>query len=287
MDYFHDKNLLPMSITSTLKAFDSKNYIFELKHEGVRCIAYLDENSTNLRSRENQSLNDRYPELLSINTHVKCKCILDGIIIIYKNGVTCFNAFDILYMNQHPIINLPLLERKKLLEKTIQISPEISVARFVRQHGLSMFYLARNHNISALIAKQVESRYLPGSTSKDWIRIDVSAYDYYVLCGYMVNESEKIFLILGQYRSSRLLFKGIIETPLDKNFTRQYHCKKANSSPFILTPVFQREVHWLTPSLVCKVKIRYGCEFEKDMLTFEEIISDMDATTCTEYRMML
>lgn len=67
MDLFEKKNIKPMLIAEEKEPFDDINYIYELKLDGIRCIAYLDKNSVELRNKKNDKLLFRYPELSKIN----------------------------------------------------------------------------------------------------------------------------------------------------------------------------------------------------------------------------
>ena len=56
-DMFRDKNVEPMLIAENRAPFDSPDYIYELKLDGIRCLAYLDSDSTELRNKRNKRLN--------------------------------------------------------------------------------------------------------------------------------------------------------------------------------------------------------------------------------------
>mgnify|MGYP003298809079 CR=1 FL=1 len=119
-DLFQDKGIKPMLIGAEGAAFDSEDYLYELKLDGERCIAYLDPERTDLRNKRNIKI---LPELSEIHKQVNCRCILDGeltvihdrkpdLFLIQKRSMmsnpmkielefqrhpACFTAFDILY----------------------------------------------------------------------------------------------------------------------------------------------------------------------------------------------
>lgn len=141
-DLFIDKNLSPMLLYET-EPFDDENYIYELKLDGIRCLAYLDENSTELRNKRNKNVTDIYPELQNIHKYAKKKCILDGELVVFNNGVPVFYAlqsrslktdhfniklaaaknpvqfvaYDMIYLDGERITDKPLIERKKIDER--------------------------------------------------------------------------------------------------------------------------------------------------------------------------
>jgi len=86
MDLFESKVVKPMLIGEMQEAFDSPEYIYELKLDGERCIAYLDKDVTELRNKRNIKMLVKVPELSNIHKQVKCRCILDGELIVIKDG---------------------------------------------------------------------------------------------------------------------------------------------------------------------------------------------------------
>ena len=94
MDIFKRKNIKPMLIGETKEAFDSPDYIYELKLDGERCIAYLDEEGTELRNKRNLKMLPKVPELSDIHKQVNCRCILDGELIILKMVNRIFSKYN-------------------------------------------------------------------------------------------------------------------------------------------------------------------------------------------------
>lgn len=101
MDIFDSKAILPMQIPETKAPFNSPDWIYELKLDGIRCLAYLNYSSTDLRNKLNQPLLPKFPELDKLHYLSNAKCILDGELIVLKNGVPDF------YELQRRLIQLP------------------------------------------------------------------------------------------------------------------------------------------------------------------------------------
>jgi len=78
MDIFDTKGLKPMLIAEQVDPYDDIDSIFELKIDGIRCIAYCDSNGVDIRNKRDFKLLPRFPELENINKYCKDKCILDG-----------------------------------------------------------------------------------------------------------------------------------------------------------------------------------------------------------------
>jgi len=81
-----------MALSISDKPFDSADFIFEIKFDGIRCIAYLDNKSTTLKSRNNNDITNIFPELATLHQKVNARCIIDGEIIIANKGRSDFNA---------------------------------------------------------------------------------------------------------------------------------------------------------------------------------------------------
>lgn len=308
MDIFESKSIKPMLIKDMKEPFNSPDYIYELKLDGIRCIAYLNESATELRNKRNDILLPRYPELSDIHVFAKGKCILDGELVILKNGVpdffevqrrslmsdkfkielaarqhpACYVAFDILYLNNKELTDLPLLRRKEILEEIINEDAKLAISRYIVEHGMELFNLAKRQNLEGVVAKVKDSKYYFDKRTKDWIKFKYLADRDFVICGYIIKEKGITSLIIGQYRDTELLYKGHVTFGVRSNFASEYNVKKIDSSPFRLTPSGNEEAIWLEPKLVCVVQYMPN---EKGMLrqpVLKGIRDDKDPLDCQE-----
>lgn len=308
MDIFESKSIKPMLIKDMKEPFNSPDYIYELKLDGIRCIAYLNESATELRNKRNDILLPRYPELSDIHVFAKGKCILDGELVILKNGVpdffevqrrslmsdkfkielaarqhpACYVAFDILYLNNKELTDLPLLRRKEILEEIINEDAKLAISRYIVEHGMELFNLAKRQNLEGVVAKVKDSKYYFDKRTKDWIKFKYLADRDFVICGYIIKEKGITSLIIGQYRDTELLYKGHVSFGVRSNFASEYNVKKIDSSPFRLTPSGNEEAIWLEPKLVCVVQYMPN---EKGMLrqpVLKGIRDDKDPLDCQE-----
>ena len=94
MNPYADHGIKPMLIGKVQPIFDDPDFIYELKFDGVRCIAYIEKDGVELRNKRNLRLNDKFPELKDIYKQVKRPCILDGELYIYKDERTDFFAIQ-------------------------------------------------------------------------------------------------------------------------------------------------------------------------------------------------
>lgn len=280
-DLFREKNVRPMLIGAEGEAFDSSDYIFELKLDGERCIAYLNGDSTELINKRGQRMLPKTPELIGMHRHVSARCVLDGELAVIKDGrpdffeiqrrslmsnpfkiqlaaskyPACFTAFDILYMDGALVTDRPLMERKELLEGVVKSESEhFAVSRYIPEKGVSFYELARRQNLEGIVAKRLDSKYYFGKRTKDWIKIKNLKDDDFIVCGYILKEKHVISLVLGQYRGGAIIYKGHVTLGVNGDaFHSISAVERREAAPFAAPPGNERAV-WIAPRLVCTVK---------------------------------
>lgn len=282
MDLFSKKGIKPMLIANQQEPFSSKDYIFELKLDGIRCIAYLDNNYIDLRNKRDMKLGPLFPELEDIHKQVKYKCILDGELIVTVDGKpdffevqrrailrnkfkiklaanklpVTFIAYDILYFNNEQITSYPLLKRKELLNNTIIESDRIAISRYIEEKGIDLYNLVVKQELEGVVAKEKESRYYFDKRSKEWTKFKNLLDDDYVVCGYAFNRDGTNSLFLGQYSNDKLVYKGNVSLGVvGQNFKRILRHNKANNPPFAFNS--NDKITWIEPTLVISVSYMY------------------------------
>lgn len=281
MDIYEEKGIKPMLISEQKKAFDSPDWIYEVKLDGIRCIAYLDsEDGTDLRNKRDKKLLPHVPELYDIHKQVKRKCILDGELFILNNGVTdfyeiqrralmtdpfkiklsagkfpaTFTAYDIIYDTDHLVMDLPLMERKDLLSDIIMENDRINVSRYIEENGIAFFEAAKQQGLEGVVAKRKDSKYYFGKRTKDWIKFKVMETEDCIICGYIKKANNMTSLILGQYDGQRLIYKGHVTLGVSLRNLKEYSIRIKDRSPFENPPVGNDGAVWIEPELVCVVE---------------------------------
>lgn len=278
MDVFDLKDVKPMLIAEMQEPFDSPDFLYELKLDGERCIAYLDKDSTVLQNKRNLILNVRYPELSEIHKAAKVRCILDGELAVIKNGKpdfseiqhrslmsnkfkielagnkypASFTAFDILYYEDKLVTGLPLLERKKLLKKAVKENERIAVSRYIEKEGIPFYHLAAEQDLEGIVAKRKDSKYYMGKRTKEWIKFKNLKDDDFIVLGFIPNDITAS-IVLGQYRDSTIVYKGHVTLGVSReDFSIISRIPKIdNPFPIILG---SEDTQWILPQLVCTVK---------------------------------
>jgi len=280
MDIFETKNIKPMLIGEIQDAFDSPDYIYELKLDGVRCIAYLDNTGVELRNKRNLRVSPIYPELKEIHKQVKKRCILDGELIVVKDGKpdfsemqrrslmtnkfrielaasklpVSFTAYDILYLDGRILTDLPLVERKDLLQKTVKENDRLAISRYIEEKGIDLFSLTVQQNLEGIVAKHKDSKYYFDKKTKDWIKIKYLKDDDYVVCGYIEKSSNVVCIVLGQYRNNQLTYKGHVTMGVNKEVFSTIINTNRIETPYFSAPKGNENAIWIDPKLVCTVK---------------------------------
>lgn len=224
-------------------------------------------------------MNSIYPELQNIYKQVNKRCILDGELIVMKDGVpdfyeiqkrammtnslkiqiamnrypASFTAYDILYINNEQITNKPLLDRKDILQETIIENNFIAISRYIPDSGITLYNLTVEHNLEGIVAKKKDSKYYFDKKSKDWIKIKNLKDEDFVICGYIEKMNNIISLILGAYDSDILVRQGHVTLGVTSEVF-----KLIKEVPVLDIPIFKNEndknAIWINPKLVCTVK---------------------------------
>jgi ATP-dependent DNA ligase len=278
-DIFDIKGIQPMLIAEQVDPYNDTDSIFELKLDGLRCIAYCDLNETDLRNKRNMKLLPRFPELKDIYKSCKEKCILDGELIVTVDGKpdfyelqrrsmlsdpfkmqlsymkypASFVAYDILYYKDHETVDLPLMERKKILDRVILESNILSISRFIEENGIALFELAKQQQLEGVVGKKKESLYWYGKRTKDWKKIKFMADYEAIAIGYIPKQNNMTSLVLAKYNEdNELVLTNHVTLGVSLTKLREQGLKVA-PCPFRTVPKGHEDAVWIQP-MVCTVE---------------------------------
>ncbi len=223
------EKLRPM-LAVAAEPFDSPAYLFELKWDGLRALAFLN-GGTRLQSRNLREISAQYPELASLHRQVKKPgTILDGEIIALADGKPSFQrltsrmhttsppgiqrgmrenpvlyvAFDLLYYDGRPLLQEPCQKRQEMLQAVVTPGDSLLISTGLPEQGRKLFQLAAERGLEGVMGKEKNSPYLPGKRSPFWKKIRVTRSAPFVICGYTTNPAGRrdlSALILGAYAS--------------------------------------------------------------------------------------
>ncbi|MFQ6860171.1 MAG: DNA ligase [Beduini sp.] len=299
-----------MLIADQKKPFDDPNYIYELKFDGIRCLAYLESDKVDLRNKRNKEITSLFPELNEIYLQVNSRCILDGEIVVIKNNKpdffevqkrtimtnpfkiklqadrlpAAFVAYDIIFLDNELLIDKGLEERKTLINKTVHENERIAISKVFENNGIVLFNLTKAQGLEGVVAKRKGSKYFFGKESKDWIKFKVLEDQDYVVCGYIQKPNNMTSIVIGQYNNKKeLIYKGHVTLGSSLRILNQHEYKVINYSPFS-DPVHtgNENAVWLEPELVCIVEYMPSNKEGLRQPVFKGIRTDKTANECIE-----
>lgn len=269
------KKITPMLATLIEKPFDKEGWLFEVKWDGYRALAYKNRN-VHLLSRNHKSFNSRFPHIVCALQKLSGHFILDGEIVILDNkGKSHFQLlqnnqksqttpmyyiFDILNLDGQDLRLLPLIERKKILKKFLpKKSLLLRCGDYIPTQGIAFFKEAKKKGLEGIIAKNEQSTY-QSRRSKDWLKIKTGLRQEVVIGGFTEPKgSRKYFgaLLVGVYKRGQLICVGHVGSGFDENLLSNLYArlKKIISvrCPFSIPPRPNAEATWVKPKLVCEV----------------------------------
>jgi DNA ligase D-like protein (predicted ligase) len=275
----------PMLATLTDSYFSDPNWVFEPKLDGVRALALKQGGKVRLMSRNQLSLNDRYPEVVSAVSRLDVdKAILDGEVAVVSGGISRFQSlqrhllegggslvyfvFDAPQLGDYDITRLPLLVRKDLLGSFVPSqSGAIELVSHREESGEAYLEDACKRGWEGLIAKRASSPYVSGRT-KEWLKFKCSKEQEFVVGGFTDPQGSRIglgALLVGYYDDGKLMYAGKVGTgynsKLLRALTERLRDLEQDQSPFDGPPPVRKAVHWVEPEMV--VQIGFG-EWTRD-----------------------
>jgi bifunctional non-homologous end joining protein LigD len=277
----------PMLAVSDEKPFDSPDWLFEIKWDGYRAIAFIEDGKVRLVSRNQNDLTAQFSELRDLPKFVKAKtAILDGEIValdesgrssfsliqqrtgIRKGGrrvagrpdlPTLYYAFDLIYLDGLDLHRVTLEERKRALVGIISTSETLRYSDHF-DNGLDLFAAAKQQGLEGILAKTRTSFY-EERRSREWVKIKITQTVDCVIGGYTDPEGAREYfgsLVLGLYdKKGRLIHVGQAGTGFDQKALKQIwqilNKLEIKRSPFH-RDVDAKNVHWIRPERVAEIK---------------------------------
>ncbi len=282
------RNISPMLATLVDKPFDEPGWLYEVKWDGYRTIVYLNKDEVEMRSRNNKSFNEKFYAVYDALKQWKINAVLDGeIVVINDKGISNFGdlqnwrseadgelvlyLFDVLWLNGYSLVQLPLTERKEILNAIAPGTGIIRISESFSTGATEFFEAAKQLNLEGIIAKKADSTYITDRRSKDWLKIKTGKRQEVIIGGFTNNEgSNKLFsaLLVGVNENGKLKYTGKIGTgfsdKLQKEMMQQFKPLITGKIPFNYTPDVNKpsrfrphppkaKATWLKPELVCEV----------------------------------
>lgn len=272
------KFIKPMLCKVSDKAFDDKDWAFEIKWDGYRAIADLSKDELQLYSRNGIDFSQKFKKIINSLNLQEHPMILDGEIVAYDdkgkpnfqwlqrigdhpNIALTFQVFDLLWLNGHSTENLSYLQRKELLKDALIENDIIKYSDHILEKGRDFFQAAKDMGLEGIVAKKTDSLYKENLRSSEWLKIKIHKSDEAVICGFTEPKgSRKKFgaLILGKYLKGEMVFCGHAGGGFNDISLSNIYDKMqpliAKNSVFKITPKTNTKATWVKPDLVAEIK---------------------------------
>ncbi|MFZ0310310.1 MAG: non-homologous end-joining DNA ligase [Candidatus Sulfotelmatobacter sp.] len=279
----------PMLATPVDQPFDGSEWLFEIKWDGYRAIAFIENGKSRLVSRNQNELTARFPELKDLPKFVHAKtAILDGeVVALDDEGRASFSlmqqrtgfraggrrsaanadvpvlyyAFDLLYLDGYDWRKLPLEERKKKLASILITGDALRYSDHYEKQGKALFEMARAKGLEGILAKKRDSIYQE-RRSTDWLKIKITHRLEAVIGGYTEPEGSRAHfgsIVLGLYdKQGRLIHVGQAGSGFDQKsldeIWKLLKKRETKKNPFYGEVEALRKVTWVKPELVAEIE---------------------------------
>jgi bifunctional non-homologous end joining protein LigD len=280
------------AVTGTLPV-DEDGWAFEIKWDGMRILTVIRPGKLTLMSSNGIDATSRYPELGALaDALAGHTVVLDGEVVAFDDkGRPSFGKlqqrmhvgsaaevrrraeevpisyvlFDLLHLDGHDVTPLPYTERKRLLTELVPdegcwtVPPQRSAGE-----GQSLLDAAKEQGLEGVMAKRVDSPYVPGKRSPAWRKVKARLRQEFVIGGWQPGEGNREgylgSLLVGVYQNGALQYCGKVGTGFK---TRELEhlgallaAREIVASPFDQEPprIVARVAHWVRPELVAEVE---------------------------------
>ena len=260
-------------------------WLYELKYDGYRMLCRINNGVADLFSRSGREWTAKLAEHAKTAADLRVvNAWLDGEIVAFAaDGTMSFQAlqnafdrveagrlvyfvFDLLFLNGNDLRGMPLHERKRRLSALLAGQPDGGPLRYsdhIREEGRTVFETACRQGLEGLIAKQTDSKYLPGR-HRNWIKLKCRRRQEFVIGGFTdPSGSRRGFgaLLLGVYEGKgNFVYVGRVGTGFsDERLSRLHRDLRSlqqSKSAFVEPPTGgdAKGVHWVKPELVAEVR---------------------------------
>ena len=284
------------------------DWLFELKYDGYRILAFIETNSARLITRNGKDYTERFQDIASalMDWAAGRAMVLDGeMTVTDASGKTDFQElqnylknskrqnltyiiFDLLALDGKDLRRQSLVQRKEILESLMKDAPKnLWYSRHVIGNGKESFAAACELGMEGIIGKKVDSVY-SGTRNGDWVKLKCDRRQEFVIGGYTLSDkrmSGVSSLLLGVYEGDNFIYAGRAGTGIGESEARaleekfQDICRTISPFKFSPKPRSNEKIIWLEPEIVAEIKF---AEWTKDNLlrqaSFKGLRTDKNPT---------
>lgn len=281
--------IAPMLAKTGTLPKDDDHYGYEIKWDGIRAIVHISQGRVKVISRNLRDITNQYPELAKLGeTSASRSLILDGEIVAFAaDGRPSFASlqhrmglasskritimmekvpvtlviFDLLQVDDTSMLKQPYTERRRRLQELALTGPCWQTPGYTIGQGAEMLATSRSLGLEGIIAKKLDSLYLPGKRPGTWLKIKNQQRQELVIGGWVpgqgAREGQIGALLVGYYDTVKDKRKFQYAGAVGTGFTRKSLAHlialleplKIDDNPFSERPP-QKEAYFVQPKLV-------------------------------------
>jgi DNA ligase D-like protein (predicted ligase) len=277
----------PMECKRVAKLPEGGEWVYEIKQDGYRTIGLIDGSTALLYSMSGQEYSSQFRHIVfALKNLGRGNLVLDGeIVALDEQGRASFQelqnrrtsgrpvvyyVFDVLHHNGRDLFEVPLMERKAMLEEIgSQFSDPLRINPLFRTELAPLAQQVKTLGLEGIVAKRANSVYLPGRESEAWQKHRFNREAEFVIGGYVSDGKNFSSIIVGEYRGKDLYYVKRVAagfTPyLREKVFRELKPLTTRKCPFVnlpepnvsghgLTTERMKECVWLKPERRCELE---------------------------------
>jgi DNA ligase D-like protein (predicted polymerase)/DNA ligase D-like protein (predicted ligase)/DNA ligase D-like protein (predicted 3'-phosphoesterase) len=265
------------------------DYFYEVKWDGIRAIIAIEEGVMKIRSRNQNDLTDRFPELTNLAESFRISNgIFDGEIVCLdakgrpdfkkviarmhssnkvkiekstrSNPVYCY-LFDCIYLDGRSLLGEPIERRRMWCSDSIKKGSSYRMSEAI-DDGEALWEAAGKLQLEGIIAKKRGSKYQMGKRTTDWIKIKYRQSEEVAIIGYTEGGGDRVntfgALHIAEKIDNRLIYRGKVGTGFDgqkmKEIIEVLHKVEVIEKPIEEKIPDEKVTTWIKPEVTCEVK---------------------------------
>ena len=280
--------LKPMLATLVDKPVDDDDWLYEIKWDGYRAVAFMNKKEIELKSRNDKSFNEKFYPIVDALKDWNINAVVDGeVVVVNDKGLANFGAlqnwrseadgellyyvFDIMWYNGFDLKSLPLTARREILKQLMPDHPLIHLSKDFDTSGTEFLAAAKKMDLEGIMAKRKNSTYEVDRRGGNWLKIKSNKRQEVVIGGYTKNDdTSKPFsaLLVGVFEKGKFVYTGKIGTGFNiktqKEMLEQFKPLITDKPQFSEEPDINKpsrfrpnpphaKATWLKPELICEV----------------------------------
>ncbi|TIO52984.1 MAG: ATP-dependent DNA ligase [Mesorhizobium sp.] len=269
------KFIQPLMPTLVEKPPEGEGWIHEVKFDGYRSQIVIDDEDVRIFTRRGLDWTAKYRDLVESAKRLNVqRAIIDGeIIVLNEAGVSDFGelrkaitrrqhdlyfvAFDLLHLNGHDLRDMPLGDRREVLQAMIPAGERIQFSEALPGTGAAVFHLVEQAGFEGVVSKRKDSKYRSGS-STNWLKTKAYMISEYDLLGVERESGKPAFALMAERGTGRYVGSAFITLNREMR-ERLWKCvqEHVGTAP---KGMKRPATQWVKPGLIARVKHLRGEE---------------------------